>query len=308
MVSALHRALELNEIELLLQPIVDLGDGRLAGVEALLRWRRAGELVPPLEFVPLAEEAGPDRRDRALRAGRGLPARPAARGAARRAGRRSASTSRRGTRCRAISRRSVEHALRQHAGSIPRACSSSSPRASASRTSRASRTCSQRCASSGSRSRWTTSAPAGRRSGCCAACRSTRSRSTAASPPACRPAAAIARSSHPSSRSRAASACRPWPRASSGPSSTRGCARSAATSGRATCSRGRAPSSSSPAWLAQRAEVVPLDAQSSAQSCLTFSQSASAGLRLGGRKRQPGKACAGGVNAPRSTSRSMLPR
>ncbi len=41
MVSALHRALELNEIEMLLQPIVDLGDGRLAGVEALLRWRRA---------------------------------------------------------------------------------------------------------------------------------------------------------------------------------------------------------------------------------------------------------------------------
>ena len=58
MVSALHRALELNEIEMLLQPIVDLGDGRLAGVEALLRWRRAGQLVPPLEFVPLAEEAG----------------------------------------------------------------------------------------------------------------------------------------------------------------------------------------------------------------------------------------------------------
>jgi diguanylate cyclase (GGDEF)-like protein/PAS domain S-box-containing protein len=58
MVSALHRALELKEIELLLQPIVDLADGRLAGVEALLRWRRDGRLVPPLEFVPLAEEAG----------------------------------------------------------------------------------------------------------------------------------------------------------------------------------------------------------------------------------------------------------
>jgi diguanylate cyclase (GGDEF)-like protein/PAS domain S-box-containing protein len=58
MVSALHRAVELQEIEMLLQPIVDLADGRLAGVEALLRWRRAGRLVPPLEFVPLAEEAG----------------------------------------------------------------------------------------------------------------------------------------------------------------------------------------------------------------------------------------------------------
>ena len=57
-VSALHRALELKEIELLMQPIVDLGDGRLAGVEALLRWRRGTQVVPPLEFVPLAEEAG----------------------------------------------------------------------------------------------------------------------------------------------------------------------------------------------------------------------------------------------------------
>ena len=57
-VSALHRALELNEIELLMQPIVDLGDGRLAGVEALLRWRRGAHVVPPLEFVPLAEDAG----------------------------------------------------------------------------------------------------------------------------------------------------------------------------------------------------------------------------------------------------------
>jgi diguanylate cyclase (GGDEF)-like protein/PAS domain S-box-containing protein len=58
MVSALHRALELDEIELLMQPIVDLADGRLAGVEALLRWRRGTQVVPPLEFVPLAEEAG----------------------------------------------------------------------------------------------------------------------------------------------------------------------------------------------------------------------------------------------------------
>jgi diguanylate cyclase (GGDEF)-like protein/PAS domain S-box-containing protein len=58
MVSALHRSLQLREIEMLLQPIIDLRDGRLAGVEALLRWRRDGQLVPPLDFVPLAEEAG----------------------------------------------------------------------------------------------------------------------------------------------------------------------------------------------------------------------------------------------------------
>jgi len=58
MVSALHRALELGEIELALQPIVRLADSRLQGVEALLRWRRGAEVVAPLEFVPLAEEAG----------------------------------------------------------------------------------------------------------------------------------------------------------------------------------------------------------------------------------------------------------
>jgi diguanylate cyclase (GGDEF)-like protein/PAS domain S-box-containing protein len=57
-VSALHRALALEEIELVMQPIVDLAEERLAGVEALLRWRRGTQVVPPLEFVPLAEESG----------------------------------------------------------------------------------------------------------------------------------------------------------------------------------------------------------------------------------------------------------
>ena len=61
-------------------------------------------------------------------------------------------------------------------------------------------------------------------------------------------------------------------------------------------------------WLAERAGPAEHERHSSAQSCLTFSQSASAGSRLGGRKRLPGKACAGGVNAPRSISRSMLSR
>ena len=104
MVSALHRALELDEIEMELQPIVDLGDGRLAGVEALLRWRRAGRVVPPLEFVPLAEEAGLIAEIERFGARRGLPARPAARAPCTASRSPSASTSRRGTRCRATSR------------------------------------------------------------------------------------------------------------------------------------------------------------------------------------------------------------
>jgi diguanylate cyclase (GGDEF)-like protein/PAS domain S-box-containing protein len=52
-------ALEHHELELLYQPIVDLRDGKLAGCEALVRWRRAdGSLISPAEFLPLAEENG----------------------------------------------------------------------------------------------------------------------------------------------------------------------------------------------------------------------------------------------------------
>ena len=41
------------------QPIVSLGERRIIGVEALLRWRTAeGALIPPDVFIPLAEEIG----------------------------------------------------------------------------------------------------------------------------------------------------------------------------------------------------------------------------------------------------------
>ena len=55
--NELRSAIRRDEFELLYQPKVDLRDGRIAGCEALLRWRhsRRGD-VPPTQFIPLAEE------------------------------------------------------------------------------------------------------------------------------------------------------------------------------------------------------------------------------------------------------------
>ena len=55
----LERAIAGGELELHYQPVVALGDGRPAGLEALLRWHHPVRgLVGPDEFIPLAEETG----------------------------------------------------------------------------------------------------------------------------------------------------------------------------------------------------------------------------------------------------------
>lgn len=55
----LRRAVSRHQLELFYQPQIRATDGRLAGVEALLRWRHPEwGLVSPAEFIPVAEEAG----------------------------------------------------------------------------------------------------------------------------------------------------------------------------------------------------------------------------------------------------------
>jgi EAL domain-containing protein (putative c-di-GMP-specific phosphodiesterase class I) len=55
----LRRALERQEFALHYQPIVRLKDGRVTGVEALLRWQHPTRgAVPPSVLVPVAEETG----------------------------------------------------------------------------------------------------------------------------------------------------------------------------------------------------------------------------------------------------------
>ncbi len=53
----LRHAIDRKQLRLHYQPIIDLKTGKIAGVEALLRWqRRPNELVMPNEFVKVAEE------------------------------------------------------------------------------------------------------------------------------------------------------------------------------------------------------------------------------------------------------------
>jgi diguanylate cyclase (GGDEF)-like protein/PAS domain S-box-containing protein len=54
----LYKALERDELRLHFQPQFECATGRISGAEALLRWEHGGRLVPPSDFIPLAEETG----------------------------------------------------------------------------------------------------------------------------------------------------------------------------------------------------------------------------------------------------------
>ncbi|HNN36179.1 MAG TPA: EAL domain-containing protein [Pseudomonadales bacterium] len=55
----LRKALERNELLLHYQPKIDVNSRRITGIEALLRWQHPTRgLVPPDQFIPIAEETG----------------------------------------------------------------------------------------------------------------------------------------------------------------------------------------------------------------------------------------------------------
>jgi diguanylate cyclase (GGDEF)-like protein/PAS domain S-box-containing protein len=57
--ASLRKAIDKGEFRLVYQPRMSLSDGRITGVEALIRWHSA-ELgdISPMTFIPLAEESG----------------------------------------------------------------------------------------------------------------------------------------------------------------------------------------------------------------------------------------------------------
>ena len=59
LLSELRRALERGELRLFLQPKIALRDGALIAAEALVRWQHPTRgMVPPLHFIPFAEQTG----------------------------------------------------------------------------------------------------------------------------------------------------------------------------------------------------------------------------------------------------------
>ncbi len=162
--AELRRAVEEGELVTFVQGEWDLLTGDLLGAEALVRWQHPEEgLLVAGRRDPAGRGLRADRRGRAHGPGRrlshggALAAPPSARGSW------CGSTSRPTSSAAATSRNRSSMPWSTPA-SPPTRCAWSSPRARCSSTRRARPRCSSSCARSASASRWTTSAPATRRS------------------------------------------------------------------------------------------------------------------------------------------------
>lgn len=56
--QALRRAVDQNELMMVYQPQMNIGNNSLVGFEALMRWSNDGELISPGVFIPVAETTG----------------------------------------------------------------------------------------------------------------------------------------------------------------------------------------------------------------------------------------------------------
>lgn len=58
LINKLRHAIAKQELFLVFQPQLDLETNRVTGIETLVRWRHEGNIISPVDFIPLAEQSG----------------------------------------------------------------------------------------------------------------------------------------------------------------------------------------------------------------------------------------------------------
>jgi PAS domain S-box-containing protein len=58
METDIRKALDAGEFKVYYQPIVNLQTGKISGFEALTRWQKPTGMIPPIEFISVADETG----------------------------------------------------------------------------------------------------------------------------------------------------------------------------------------------------------------------------------------------------------
>jgi EAL domain-containing protein (putative c-di-GMP-specific phosphodiesterase class I)/GGDEF domain-containing protein len=58
LINKLRHAVAAQELFLVFQPQLDLKTNSVTGIETLVRWRHGGNIISPVDFIPLAEQSG----------------------------------------------------------------------------------------------------------------------------------------------------------------------------------------------------------------------------------------------------------